>query len=417
MTDPIRVALLADYAEEKWPSMDLVARMLFDALRRGKDRSIKPALIRPRFVRRFSRANEPSGARFNLDRLLNRFIHYPALVRRIRGGFDLFHVIDHSYSHLVHEIPAGRAIVTCHDLNTFRCILDPASEPRSWPFRAMTRRILEGSRRAAVISCDSEATRAAVLAHGLASEDRVRTIHIGVGPAYSGVADPDADREADRILGGAIRDAPELLHVGSTVARKRIDDLLRVFAGVREMFPGARLIRVGGPLTAAQRDLATGLHLDGRIVETPFIDERVLAAIYRRAALVLLPSEAEGFGLPLAEAMACGATVLASDIAAFREVGADAADYAPVAEVSRWIDAAAALLRERSWAPERVHDRRAAAIGRSAAFSWDTAAAMSASIYAEMLDRRVCLSGGRAIEPIRSAWGNALSSAVGWLSK
>jgi glycosyltransferase involved in cell wall biosynthesis len=386
MTDPIRVAILADYAEENWPSMELVAAMLFDALRRRESRWIEPVLVRPRFARRFSRPGAAEGKRFNLDRLLNRFIHYPALARRIRGQFDLFHVIDHSYSHLVHEIPAGRAIVTCHDLHTFRCLLDPSAEPRSWPFRAMVGRILGGMRRAAQISCDSDATRTEVLAHGLAPAARARTIHMGVAPVYSAASDPEAEREAIRLLGPWVARAVELLHVGGTVARKRIDVLLQVFAGLRETFPDARLIRVGGGLTAAQRALAAALRVDDRIAEMPFLDARVLAALYRRAALVLLPSEAEGFGLPLAEAMACGATVLASDIAAFREVGGDAADYAPVAGLNRWIGAAIALLRERSCAPKRARDRGAAAIRRAALFSWDTAAGMTARIYAETLD-------------------------------
>jgi glycosyltransferase involved in cell wall biosynthesis len=51
--------------------------------------------------------------------------------------------------------------------------------------------------------------------------------------------------------------------------------------------------------------------------------------MYRRAALVLQPSSAEGFGLPVAEALACGAVVLASDLEVLREVAGEAAAYAP----------------------------------------------------------------------------------------
>jgi len=41
--------------------------------------------------------------------------------------FDLFHLVDHSYSQLIHDLPPGKAVITCHDLDTFRCVLEPAS--------------------------------------------------------------------------------------------------------------------------------------------------------------------------------------------------------------------------------------------------------------------------------------------------
>ena len=69
---------------------------------------------------------------------------------------------------------------------------------------------------------------------------------------------------------------------------------------------------------------ASSASLDA-IVVLPFVDRATLAAVYRRAALALLPSEREGFGLPLVEALACGTPVVASDIPVLREVGGDAA--------------------------------------------------------------------------------------------
>ena len=61
----------------------------------------------------------------NADRLLNRFVNYPRYLRQHASEFDVFHIVDHSYAQLVHELPAARTVVTCHDLDTFRCLLDP----------------------------------------------------------------------------------------------------------------------------------------------------------------------------------------------------------------------------------------------------------------------------------------------------
>ena len=136
-------------------------------------------------------------------------------------------------------------------------------------------------------------------------------------------ADPSADAQADALLGPR-EGFVDLLHVGSTVPRKRLDMVLRISAAVRSRIAGVRLVRVGGPLTPEQREEAARLGMSDRLVELPFLDRDVLAAVYRRAALVLIPSDREGFGLPAVEATACGTPVIASDIPAIVEVGGDA---------------------------------------------------------------------------------------------
>ena len=97
---------------------------------------------------------------------------------------------------------------------------------------------------------------------------------------------------------------------------------------MRSRVRNVRLMRVGGPLTPAQRALRGELR--GRptpIIEMPFLERPLLAALYRRASVVVLPSHREGFGLPLVEAMACGTPVVASAIPALKEIGGDAATY------------------------------------------------------------------------------------------
>jgi glycosyltransferase involved in cell wall biosynthesis len=164
-----------------------------------------------------------------------------------------------------------------------------------------------------------------LLAHGLLPPGRVSTVPLPAHPDFGAGPDPAADAEAVRLLGSG--GALDVLHVGSTAVRKRIPLLLDAFARLAAERPEARLIRAGGPLDAAQRALAERLGIASRIVELPFLPRPVLAAVYRRAALVVNPSEREGFGLPLVEAMACGAPVLAADLPVLREVGGDAVRY------------------------------------------------------------------------------------------
>jgi glycosyltransferase involved in cell wall biosynthesis len=113
----------------------------------------------------------------------------------------------------------------------------------------------------------------------------------------------------------------------------------------------------------------------------------VLAAVYRRASLVLQPSEAEGFGLPVVEALACGASVVASDIPALRETGGDAPVYRAVGDVSAWAEAALTLLDERRQLALSWVERRERGLARARIYSWENHASQLAAIYREVLAR------------------------------
>jgi glycosyltransferase involved in cell wall biosynthesis len=337
--------------------------------------------VRPPMPRRLTRIPVIGGQRrvFGVDRIAARMWDYPRAIAGRATEFDLFHIVDHSYAQLVHGLPGARTLVTCHDLDTFRSVLDPELEPRSFLFQAMTRRILTGLQRAGHIACDTSATRDALVARAGIPAERTSVVHNGPHPSCTPSHEATADLEAARLLGPKAR--VELLHVGSTITRKRIDFLLHVFAAVRRWEPNARLLRVGGPFDGAQRALARDLGIDRNIAVLPFVDRATLAAIYRRSTLLLMTSEREGFGLPVLEALACGTPVVASDIAALREVGGTAAEYAEVDDVDWWDATIRRLVAERDAQPDRWRARREAGIGRAADFSWSRYASEIVELY------------------------------------
>jgi glycosyltransferase involved in cell wall biosynthesis len=375
----LRVAIVADYLEEEWPSMDLVADMLMTHLAQSHAGAIAATLVRPPMPRRLSRLTLPAAARADIaDRLVARQWDYARVVKAL-PPFDVYHVVDHSYAHLVHHLPAGRTVVTCHDVDAFRAVLQPEDEWRSPTFRWMSRRILAGLRAAAHVPCDSEATQTSLMSLAGFPPEQLSVIPNGADAAGWDAADGHADFEAARILGP--KRPNELLHVGSTIPRKRIDVLLDVFAAVRKVRPDVRLIRVGGQFTAEQRIRVRELDLADAIVVLPFVDRATLAAVYRRAAVALLPSEREGFGLPLVEALACGTPVVASDIPVLREVGAGAAEYCPVGEVESWCRAILSLMAERDRSAGTWQARKARGVARASQFSWSTYASAVAAVY------------------------------------
>lgn len=391
-----RVGVVCDLVEEGWPSMDLVADMLLACLQREFAHHITAERIRPLMRRRATLWGgddrySPAASRmrrflFNADRLANRFWDYPRYVRGLRNDFDAFHVVDHSYAQLVHVLPPERTIVTCHDIEAFRVLLQPPHGPRSGLFRAMAERTLSGLVKAAWVTCDSAAVRDEILTHGLLPPERLVVAPIGVHPTCKPEPDREADAVVEHLLGPPTADTIDLLHVGSTIPRKRIDLLIRIFAAVRDQFPRARLIRVGGVFTPPQAELVERLELAGSVVVLPGLDRNVLAAVYRRATLVLQPSEAEGFGLPVVEALACGTPVVASDIPVLREVGGGGANYCPVADVGAWTEAIAGMLMERGQTPEQWAARRAAGIAHAGRYSWAGYSRKMVSLYEQVLD-------------------------------
>jgi glycosyltransferase involved in cell wall biosynthesis len=383
-----RLAVIADLREEQWPSMDHVADILVSALETAGHRAVDPFHLCPPMVRRLSRV-PGLGQRPLLnttDRVINRYWDYPRWLRPQVDRFDLFHIVDHSYGHLASTLPAGRSIVTCHDIDAFAGVL-PGVLPPSGISRVMGRRLLAGLRAAARGVCVSQATRDALLAHRLVDESRVVVVPSALHSAFVPEPDWPAETEADRWCGPHVDGALDLLHVGSTIPRKRIDVLLETFAAVRRCHPAARLLRVGGALTDAQSQQSAQLGLSGAIVSLPFLDRRTLAAVYRRAALVLQPSEREGFGLPVLEALACGTPVLASDTASLREAGGDAATYCRTADLEAWAAAAHALIGERAADPAAWARRRQGALAHARRFTPAAHAHAMTEVYGAVLPR------------------------------
>jgi glycosyltransferase involved in cell wall biosynthesis len=368
-----RLAVVCDFPEEGWPSMDLCANMLLDQLVMSPNLSLAPARICPPFCRRFSCF--PGFGRkpffFNADRLCNRHWDFPRFLKGNVSRFEFFHIVDHSYAHLVHELPAERTGVYCHDLDAFRCLLRPDLEPRSRWFRRLARQKLDGLQRAAVVFHTTLSVRQEILDHGLVESQRLVHAPNGVCPEY--MTNP---RPNDRDVIADLHDSPYLLHVGSCIPRKRIDVLLDVFAAVRRQHPELRLVKVGGPWTSTQQDQIGRLGIGRSIVQFTDVDRSSLAALYRQAAVLLLPSEAEGFGLPVIEGLACGSVVIASDLPVLREVGGDAVLYCPVGDIASWTDMVHSVIDR----PESVPGK-SVRLARAARYSWQAQARTIADAY------------------------------------
>jgi glycosyltransferase involved in cell wall biosynthesis len=380
-TDRLDIAVLLDAAEENWPSMDLAGEMLVDQWRSRQQARVDVRAMSvtiPRLLRRLPRATGARAA-LNADRALARYIGYPLRALAARRRQRLFHVVDHSYAQLVHSLPAGRTGVYCHDLDAFQPILGGGVPGRSRWFRVLARVLAGGLGSAAVVFHNTREVGRALERHGLVPRSRLVHAPLGVAPEFS--ADPDADDGAGAVL-APLAGRPFVLHVGSGIARKRIDVLFEVFARLRATRPELRLVQQGAALSPEQRAHADTLGITEALLQPPKLSRRTLAGLYRRASVVVVPSEAEGFGIPVIEGLACGTPVVASDIAVLREVGADAVLYAPAGDVAAWSLAVQAVLDRSSAVPPEARRRAPAAT-----FTWERHASTILDAYEALAHR------------------------------
>ncbi len=363
---PLDIAVMLDSPDENWASMDLVGEMLLERWLAAPAR-VAPTGISIRIPLIFRRFPWTRAARtaLNADRALARYVGYPlrAFLTHRRGRF--FHVVDHSYAQLVHVLTSRRTGVYCHDLDAFEPVLSPTARARPSKLAPLAWTLMKGLRAAAVVFHSTHQIGDALESQGIVPRSRLVHAPYGVAAEFTTRVAPVGDCDPLPPLPG-LAGRPFLLHVGSSMQRKRLDVLFETFARLRSKHPDLRLVQQGADLSKAQRDHLQALGIQGVFIQPPRLSRAALAGLYRRATMVLVTSESEGFGFPVVEAMACGAIVVASDIPVLREVGGDAALYAPVGDPVAWAAMVDAILSG-THAVRPVEER----VARAGSYSWD----------------------------------------------
>lgn len=207
------------------------------------------------------------------------------------------------------------------------------------------------------------------------------------------------------------------LYVGTLEPRKNLTTLL---AAYRRLSQGERLplILGGGIGWQGQAILAEieQLGLADSVTHVGFIPAAELPFWYNCAEAFVYPSVFEGFGLPVLEAMACGAPVLTSDAAALTEVAGSAGRCIPAADVDAWGDALKRAKSDDAWR----ESARADGLARARQFSWKGAAELTVSSYRKAIAQRDLsqpLDGSATGYSARAAYPKAAASATDGLTK
>jgi glycosyltransferase involved in cell wall biosynthesis len=230
--------------------------------------------------------------------------------------YDLLH-IPHNYSPV--RCPQ-RTVVTLHDAMCAVCPEPHLHQPSDW------REFLELAHGCRLIITCSQHSKKDLVSAGQLHPDKVRVIPWGYDNKVFHPPD-DIDRVRAELRQRFQLDQPYFLSVSCNIGRKNSPALLAEFLKLAQDGCGHRLVMVWRTPPASVQALLEG-HLHGDQVHLlPFVTDRDLWLLYCGATALLFPSQYEGFGLPVLEAMACGTPVVTCQASSLPEVGGDAAVY------------------------------------------------------------------------------------------
>jgi glycosyltransferase involved in cell wall biosynthesis len=263
-----------------------------------------------------------------------------------------------------------RSVVTVHDLIHFK-VPDAFS---GWRRNAASVVLRRGVTRATRVITGSESTRRDLVERIPEVEDRIDLVPYGVSDVFR------AGAVGARAGGGAsIRpSAPYLLCVGNRKPHKNLVAAVETLGRLRDSRPELKLVFVGKSYDGWDAVLARAeeLGVRDRLVEHEGVSDDQLRELYQGCEVLLFLSLYEGFGLPVVEAMGCGAPVIASNRSAIPE----AVGGAGILVSPDDYDAIAAAVTKLAGEPALRRELVRKGLQRAAGFTWAAAARQTAEI-------------------------------------
>ena len=284
----------------------------------------------------------------------------------LRAELDLIHFPHYNLP----LIKPGHFVVTVHDLFPFQF-----PEIHSGPLPRVVNQMLmrNAVRRAERIITPSMATATAVNRSFPEAAGRVMTIPEAADDRFSPTRNPEAEAAWQLRLG--IR-PPYIFYLGQWKAYKNLPILLEAFRLLHRDRPNAQLVIAGDdPRHPEIRKGAEALP-QGSVVLPGRLPESAVPDLYRGAAVVVLPSRAEGFGLPVIEALACGTPVVCSDLPVLHEIADGVAVFCDPMNPRAFSEAIRQILDGPA-----DNARRQLGIERARSFTWERAAELTVAAY------------------------------------
>lgn len=284
------------------------------------------------------------------------------------------HDVDvyHSPYYLMPYWPGVPTVLTVYDLIPMH-FPEYVSLQARLLFRLTTSLALRRAQRVLAIS---RATRADYLSHFDLAPEHISTTHLAAAPSFR-PADDEQIAKTRREYGLS---QPFVLYVGSNKPHKNLVRLVQAWAAVLERIPMTHTLVLAGRrdsrYSQVEHEIAR-LGLGEGVRQIQDAPDEALAVLYSGAELFVFPSLYEGFGLPVLEAMSCGAAVACANRSSLPEIVHDSSILFDPQHTESIVHAITELLTDHN---RRVKLRRRA-LRRSSAFSWEHTASATLDAY------------------------------------
>lgn len=269
----------------------------------------------------------------------------------------------------------SRLVVTVHDAAYFDRGAHPVNfattkQKLKWRFLYATL-----SRRADLFHAVSNFSAERLGAVFPSIRNRLRVIHNAVPQRFLAPVGPAGEEFLQR---AGLAQKRYILLPGGLHFRKNAELVLKAWPVLNERLPDVTLV-VSGHCDPRYSERA--LTLGKSVLFTGFVDDEELCALYHASQVVWFPSRYEGFGMPVLEAMSCGAPVVASNTSSIPEIAGDAAILVNPHSISENVDALEAVLGD----SKLQDDLRARGAVRAGDFSWARSAAQMHELYSSVV--------------------------------
>jgi glycosyltransferase involved in cell wall biosynthesis len=333
-------------------------------------RSIYEREIRKRLKNLELNIIEYIPAQTKTTKVINKLLKFPYRVKKRIKKENITHITSEDLAYLLNFIKLKKTIITCHDLSRWVYY----KKSLFWRFN------IRGLKKADRIITVSNFSKNEIAKHLGYPEDKISVINDAVDHNHY-----YQKRDKEILKKYNIPENEKvILYVGSEQPRLNVPFLIKGFAELKKLLPGAKLLKIGNPQWPKAREklekLIRELNLKEEVIFLGHVPPEELPKFYNAADLFVYPSLYAGFGLPPLEAMACGTPVITSNTSSFPEVVGDAGIMVNPFDVTELTKAMFEILTKENLRENLIKK----GLERAKMFSWEKSAKETLEVYKKL---------------------------------